>query len=69
MDASGRYFVGPLLANADYSIVVEAEGYRSFLSHNELIPTAAELSLMSFYYDAFLYPSSVNTPGVTCRVG
>jgi len=68
VDGSGRYFVGPLLPNADYSIVVEAEGYRSFLSHNEHISAAPELSLMSYYYDAFLYPSAVNIPGATCRV-
>lgn len=68
VDDAGRYFVGPLLANADYSIVVEAEGYRSFLSHNERIENASAASLMSLYYDAFLYPAAVSTPAVTCRV-
>jgi hypothetical protein len=68
VDATGRYFVGPLLANADYSIVVEAEGYRSFLSHNERIADDADEPLSSLYYDAFLYPESVPTPGATCRV-
>lgn len=68
VDANGRYFVGPLLANADYSIVVEAEGYRSFLSHNERIDAAADGSLRSLYYDAFLYPVNITTPGATCRV-
>lgn len=68
VDANGRYFVGPLLANADYSVVVEAEGYRSFLSHNERIDSATGDSLMSLYYDAFLYPEGVTTPAATCRV-
>lgn len=68
VDANGRYFVGPLLANADYSVVVEAEGYRSFLSHNERIDSTADDSLMSLYYDAFLYPEGVSTPAATCRV-
>lgn len=68
VDANGRYFVGPLLANADYSIVVEAEGYRSFLSHNERIDATTEKSLRSLYYDAFMYPVNVTTPGATCRV-
>jgi hypothetical protein len=68
VDANGRYFVGPLLANADYSVVVEAEGYRSFLSHNERIDPSADDSLMSLYYDAFLYPEGVSTPPATCRV-
>ena len=34
VDAEGRFVVGPLLANADYTVAVEAEGFRSFLSHN-----------------------------------
>lgn len=68
VDGNGRYFVGPLLPNADYSVVVEADGYRSFLSHNERIDDEAEAPLMSYYYDAFLYPENVSTPGATCRV-
>jgi hypothetical protein len=68
VDDNGRYFIGPLLANADYSIVVEAEGYRSFLSHNERIASTADPSLQSLYFDAFLYPQQVSTPSATCRV-
>jgi len=68
VDDNGRYFVGPLLANADYSIVVVSEGYRSFLSHNERVAKTAEQSLQSLYYDAFLYPEQVSTPGANCRV-
>jgi hypothetical protein len=68
VDDNGRYFVGPLLANADYSIVVVAEGYRSFLSHNERVAKTSQQSLQSLYYDAFLYPEQVSTPGATCRV-
>lgn len=68
VDATGRYFVGPLLANADYSIVIEAEGYRSFLSHNERLADDPDEPLSSLYYDAFLYPENVPTPGATCRI-
>jgi len=68
VDASGRYFVGPLLAHADYSIVVQAEGYRSFLSHNERLADDPSEPLSSLYYDAFLYPQGVPTPGGVCRV-
>lgn len=69
VDATGRYVVGPLLPQADYTIVVEAEGYRSFLSHNKRITgsNASEPSLTSLYYDAFLYPDDVPTPRVHCR--
>lgn len=68
VDANGRYFVGPLLANADYSVVIEADGYRSFLSHNERLDPGADDSLISLYYDAFLYPEGAATPASTCRV-
>src|SRR4029079_7713543 len=61
VDENGRYFVGPLLSDADYSIVVVAEGYRSFLSHNERVAKTAQPSLESLYYDAFLYPEQVST--------
>jgi hypothetical protein len=68
VDDNGRYFVGPLLANADYSIVIVSEGYRSFLSHNERIASTTDPSLQSLYFDAFLYPEQVSTPSATCRV-
>jgi hypothetical protein len=65
----GRYVVGPLLPNADYSIVIEAPGHRSFLSHNPRIAatTSATPSLISFYFDAFLYPENVKAPAVQLR--
>src|SRR4029077_15635282 len=56
VDSNGRYFVGPLVPNADYSIGVFSGGYRSFLSHNERISASSDDSLKSLYYDAFMYP-------------
>lgn len=67
VDAEGRYVVGPLLANADYTITVEAEGFRSFLSHNAKLATSATSQLSSLYYDAFLYPEGVEAPAVRAR--
>ncbi|HWO11990.1 MAG TPA: hypothetical protein VNN80_20995, partial [Polyangiaceae bacterium] len=67
VDANGRYFVGPLLADADYSVVIQAEGFRSFLSHNERLSASGD-TLLSLYYDAFLYPDGIASPGATCRV-
>ena len=64
----GRYVVGPLLPNADYSIVIESKGYRSFLSHNaKSTASGTTASLTSLYFDAFLYPESVKAPAATCR--
>jgi hypothetical protein len=55
VSSDGRYVIGPLLPNADYSIVIESDDYRSFLSHNLRITTnAATPPLTSQYFDAFL---------------
>jgi hypothetical protein len=67
VDAAGRFVVGPLLANADYTISVEKDGFRSFLSHNAKITAASVSTVSSLYYDAFLYPMSVKTPAAQAR--
>jgi hypothetical protein len=67
IDEEGRYVVGPLLPNADYTVIVEAEGFRSFLSHNARIASTGQPSLTALYYDAFLYPSTVQAPSVLAR--
>jgi hypothetical protein len=65
--ADGRFVVGPLLANADYTISVEKDGFRSFLSHNAKVNAASISTVSSLYYDAFLYPTSVRTPAAQAR--
>jgi hypothetical protein len=67
VDADGRYVVGPLLANADYTIAVKAEGFRSFLSHNAKVAIAPSEAISSLYYDAFVYPDAVKAPAVRAR--
>jgi len=67
VDADGRFVVGPLLANADYTISVEKDGFRSFLSHNAKVNAASSSTVSSLYYDAFLYPMSVRTPAAQAR--
>jgi|GEM_PF-1763527 len=67
IDADGRFVVGPLLANADYTISVEKDGFRSFLSHNAKVTAAGSSTVSSLYYDAFLYPMSVRTPPAQAR--
>ncbi|HKU38596.1 MAG TPA: carboxypeptidase-like regulatory domain-containing protein [Polyangiales bacterium] len=66
VDDEGRFIVGPVLPNADYSVSVKAEGYRSFLSHNTKFGVGSN-QLSSWYYDAFLYPSNVEAPAVQAR--
>ncbi|HET6336298.1 MAG TPA: carboxypeptidase-like regulatory domain-containing protein [Polyangiales bacterium] len=67
VDADGRYVVGPLLANADYTISVEADGFRDFLSHNVKIATSVTNQVSSLYFDAFLYPEGVKAPAVQAK--
>jgi hypothetical protein len=66
VDGDGRFIVGPVLPNADYTVIVKADGYRSFLSHNSKFSVSGS-GLSSWYYDAFLYPSSVEAPAVQAR--
>ena len=67
VDADGRYVVGPLLANADYTITLEADGFRSFLSHNAKLSAGGSSQLSSLYYDAYLYPEGVQAPAVRAK--
>ena len=67
VDADGRYVVGPLLPNADFTIVVDSEGYRNFLSHNQKLPISGSGSVSALYYDAFMYPENVRAPATNVR--
>ena len=73
----GRYSVGPLPYFQDYTIRVRAEGYRSFMSHNEGIDFEwpVEDTLVDhyapergFYYNAYLFPVAVQAPGAKVYV-
>lgn len=73
----GRYVVGPLPYFQDYTVRIHAEGYRSFLSHNEGIefewPVDETLvdhyaPEKGFYYNAYLFPADVQAPGATVWV-
>ena len=65
VDGDGRYLVGPLAPNNDFSIVVSSPGYRAFESHNALfLPDPSE----SLLYDAFLYPDGLRAPGGTMHI-
>ena len=79
VDGNGRYVVGPLEPFHDYTVEIRANGYRSFLSHNEFLegelawnPLTGryeEVPLQgSFYYDAYLFPASLVAPATTFHV-
>jgi hypothetical protein len=79
VDGDGRYFVGPLTPFNDYTVAIRAQGYRSFLSHN-VMKLNDELTMnantsddnqhpdQSQYFDAYLFPTDVISPGVTFRI-
>lgn len=67
VDKSGRYLVGPLLPNADYTIAIEQDNFRSFLSHNAMLAAAPTAGTRSRYFEAFLYPDSVQAPAEHVR--
>ncbi len=79
VDDDGRYFIGPLTPFNDYTIAISAEGYRSFLSHN-IMKVDDELSNnkdpgddgkrpdVSQYFDAYLYPTVVQSPATRFHI-
>ncbi|HSC87369.1 MAG TPA: hypothetical protein VLC09_08880 [Polyangiaceae bacterium] len=70
VDANGRYHVGPLKPQSDFSISIEAEGYRTFNSHNEQrfgLPGGVERQSTEIY-EAYLFPSGLESPGVTLEL-
>jgi hypothetical protein len=79
VDDDGRYFLGPLTPFNDYTIAIEADGYRTFLSHN-VMKLNDELTNnnnpsddnqhpdQSQYFDAYLFPVSVVSPAATIHI-
>ncbi len=77
VDRNGRYRVGELAPNHDFTIAITAEGYRSFLSHNPALPPNLDCHLpregicpgetdnASRYFDAYVFPSNLPSPEVT----
>lgn len=77
VDRNGRYKVGPVASGHDFTIAIEAEGYRSFLSHNPGLAVAPRCRLNqnnaicprntagSRYFDAYLFPEGLPSPEVT----
>ena len=67
VDANGRYVLGDLSSGADYTIAIRAQGFRSFLSHNPLIASDSG-GHISYYYDAFVYPTDAVVGAVDFEV-
>lgn len=65
VDDTGRYVVGPLSAHHDYSIIIQADGYRPFESHNAGYESVTTGSL---HMDAYLFPVALQAPAQTIYV-
>lgn len=71
VDETGRYVVGPLSQSQDYSVEIEAEGYRYFRSDNPMLidlPEDFADGKAGFIYQAYLFPEALLAPDVTVSV-
>ncbi len=64
VSSDGHFALGPLPLNTDYTVVIRAEGYRSFESHNAGLSNGGLVK----YNDAYLFPTDLQSQDVTIRV-
>lgn len=64
VDNDGRYQIGPLEPMHDYTVEIVAGGFRSFLSHNQLVNAGGQ----SRFYDAYLFPDDILAEDATIHV-
>jgi len=74
----GRYLVGDISVWDDFTIVITASGYRSFVSHNAQVGVPPELdgsddigdlyTSQTLHYDAYLFPTDLEAPEATLTV-
>jgi hypothetical protein len=78
VDGEGRYLLGPIGVWDDFTVVITAEGYRAFRSHNARVglpdelaqsDDIAELSThQTLHFDAYLFPVTLQSPEVTFTI-
>jgi hypothetical protein len=75
VSTSGDFLVQNLPLFQDYTVQIDASGYRPFRSHNAgfNVPNAGSLSPIegasqTFFYNAYLFPSNLVTPATTLSV-
>lgn len=74
----GRYSVGPIGVWDDFSVLIAADGYRDFRSHNAHVGLPLEFvgsddiadlpTQQTLHFDAYLFPSDLQAPGVTFTI-
>jgi hypothetical protein len=68
VDGNGYYNVGPLPPYQDFTITISSASYRSFMSHNAMYKDPGTKTQVSYYYDAYLFPKSLQSPAVTFNI-
>ena len=68
VDERGRYHVGPIPEGSDFSVGIEADGYRNFLSHNAAFADSSPELTEVRYFDAFLFPADLLSPPVSFSI-
>jgi len=68
VDERGRYHVGPIPEGHDFSVGIEADGFRNFLSHNAAFVDSSPEVTEVRYFDAFLFPADLLSPTVSFSI-
>src|SRR5262245_15274040 len=76
VSSTGRFIVEKLPVFQDYTVQIDAGGFRTFRSHNPMFnipnPNAQDRpedsSSQTFYFDAYLFPAGLKAPSVTLTV-
>lgn len=75
VDADGRYQLGNLSVWEDFTIIIEADGYRAFQSHNARVglpPNSEGIATIpthqTLHYDAYLFPTDLEAPSVVFNI-
>lgn len=66
VDANGHFMVGPVAPDHDYTVTIEAEDYREFFSviSGAFGPPPSLDGRQTFFYEAFLFPTNIESPEV-----
>jgi hypothetical protein len=75
VSSTGQFHVASLPLFQDYTIAIDASGYRTFRSHNPgfNVPNPAALAPIenvsqTFFYDAYLFPSNLESPATALSI-
>ncbi|HCP45379.1 MAG TPA: hypothetical protein DIU15_05025 [Deltaproteobacteria bacterium] len=68
-EETGRYTLGKVPEDTDFTIMIDKNGYRSFMAHTAMFQGGdcddCPDETKTYYYDAYLYPEGLPSPAVT----